>query len=80
MDSGAGVTMSVGVVRMPLAGSPDAALADADAAMYRAKRAGGNRVLGGAVPEQLRRRHGRRTPHRSRSPTRSRGVLPRVSA
>ena len=79
VDTGAGVTMSVGVVRMPLAGSPDAALADADAAMYRAKRAGGNRVLGGAVPEQLRRRHGRRTPIEPVTDSFPR-VLPRVSA
>jgi len=79
VDTGAGVTMSVGVVRMPPAGSPDAALADADAAMYRAKRAGGNRVLGGAVPEQLRRRHGRRTPIEPITDSFPR-VLPRVSA
>ena len=79
VDTGAGVTMSVGVVRMPPAGSPDAALADADAAMYRAKRAGGNRVLGGAVPEQLRRRHGRRTPIEPVTDSFPR-VLPRVSA
>ncbi len=44
-ELGAGVTMSVGVVRAPLDGEPAAALADADAAMYRAKRAGGNRVV-----------------------------------
>ena len=79
LDTGAGVTMSVGVVRMPPAGAPDAALADADAAMYRAKRAGGNRVLGGAVPEQLRRRHGRRTPIEPVTDSFAR-VLPRVSA
>ena len=79
VDTGAGVTMSVGVVRMPPAGAPDAALADADAAMYRAKRAGGNRVLGGAVPEQLRRRHGRRTPIEPVTDSFPR-VLPRVSA
>jgi diguanylate cyclase (GGDEF)-like protein len=61
VDVGAGVTMSVGVVRLPLAGGPGAALAAADAAMYRAKRAGGNRVLG-ALPEPLpRRRAGRRS-------------------
>ena len=79
VDTGAGVTMSVGVVRMPLGGEPDAALADADAAMYRAKRAGGNRVLG-ALPEQpLRRRHGRRTPIEPVTDSFPR-VLPRVSA
>ena len=65
VDTGAGVTMSVGVVRMPPAGEPDAALAAADAAMYRAKRAGGNRVVGALCPSQLRRRHGRRTPDRA---------------
>jgi hypothetical protein len=66
-------------VRMPLAGSPDAALADADAAMYRAKRAGGNRVLG-ALPEPvLRHRHARRPPLEPRTDAFPR-VLPRVSA
>jgi diguanylate cyclase (GGDEF)-like protein len=79
VDTGAGVTMSVGVVLMPLGGEPDAALADADAAMYRAKRAGGNRVLG-ALPEQpLRRRQGRRTPIEPVTDSFPR-VLPRVSA
>jgi diguanylate cyclase (GGDEF)-like protein len=79
VETGAGVTMSVGVVRMPLAGSPDAALADADAAMYRAKRAGGNRVVG-ALPEQpLRLRQGRRTPIEPVTDSFPR-VLPRVSA
>jgi diguanylate cyclase (GGDEF)-like protein len=79
VDMGAGVTMSVGVVRMPLAGSPDAALADADAAMYRAKRAGGNRVVG-ALPEQpMRRRQSRRTPIEPVTDSFPR-VLPRVSA
>jgi diguanylate cyclase (GGDEF)-like protein len=43
-----GVTMSVGVVRAPLDGEPEAALAAADSAMYRAKHAGGNTVVGGA--------------------------------
>jgi len=56
----AGVTMSVGVVRMPLAGALDTALSAADAAMYRAKRAGGNRVVGMPPEPALRRRHGRR--------------------
>jgi diguanylate cyclase (GGDEF)-like protein len=46
-DVAAGVTVSVGVVRAPLDGEPSAALAAADAAMYRAKRAGGNTVLSG---------------------------------
>ena len=76
VDVGAGVTVSVGVVRMPPAGSPDAALADADAAMYGAKRAGGNRVLG-ALPEPvLRRRHARRPPLEPRTDAFPR-VLPR---
>ncbi|MDN5930114.1 MAG: GGDEF domain-containing protein [Pseudonocardia sp.] len=48
-DVAAGVTMSVGVVRTPLGGDPSAALAGADAAMYRAKRQGGNSVVIGAV-------------------------------
>ncbi|MEJ3652700.1 diguanylate cyclase [Actinomycetes bacterium KLBMP 9759] len=46
----AGVTMSVGVVRAPLGGDPSAALAAADAAMYVAKREGGNTVISGTVP------------------------------
>ena len=54
-DVGAGVTMSVGVVRAPVAGEPAATLAAADAAMYRAKRAGGNRVVG--APPHPRRHH-----------------------
>ena len=45
----AGVTMSVGVVRAPLEGDPSTTLAGADAAMYRAKRRGGNSVAIGAV-------------------------------
>ncbi|TQM43956.1 GGDEF domain-containing protein [Pseudonocardia cypriaca] len=45
----AGVTTSIGVVRAPLDGEPAAALAAADAAMYRAKHAGGNRVVSGAA-------------------------------
>jgi diguanylate cyclase (GGDEF)-like protein len=49
VDVGAGVTMSVGVVRAPLHAEPAAALAAADDAMYRAKREGGNRVVG-ALP------------------------------
>lgn len=43
-DVGAGVTISVGVA--DVGSAPEVALADADAAMYRAKRAGGNRVAG----------------------------------
>jgi diguanylate cyclase (GGDEF)-like protein len=49
VDVAAGVTMSVGVVRTPLDGEPAAALAAADAAMYRAKHAGGNTVVSGAA-------------------------------
>ncbi|GAA3241858.1 GGDEF domain-containing protein [Pseudonocardia petroleophila] len=49
-DVAAGVTMSVGVVRAPLDADPSAALAGADAAMYRAKHQGGNSVVIGAVP------------------------------
>ncbi len=49
VDVAAGVTMSVGVVRAPLDGEPAAALAAADAAMYRAKHAGGNTVISGAA-------------------------------
>lgn len=48
-DVAAGVTMSVGVVRAPLDADPSAALAGADAAMYRAKHQGGNRVVIGTV-------------------------------
>jgi diguanylate cyclase (GGDEF)-like protein len=44
-DVAAGVTMSVGVVRAPLDGDPATALSAADAAMYRAKDAGGNTVM-----------------------------------
>jgi len=47
-DVAAGVTASVGVVRAPLDGDPAGALAAADAAMYRAKHAGGNTVVNGA--------------------------------
>ncbi|MCY7341199.1 MAG: GGDEF domain-containing protein [Pseudonocardia sp.] len=50
-EIGAGVTMSIGVVRAPLDGQPSVALAAADAAMYRAKRAGGNTVVIGIVAE-----------------------------
>ncbi|WP_143517400.1 GGDEF domain-containing protein [Pseudonocardia sp. MH-G8] len=49
VDAAAGVTISVGVVRAPLDGEPSAALAAADSAMYRAKRAGGNTVVSGAA-------------------------------
>jgi len=49
VDAAAGVTMSVGVVRAPLDGEPTAALAAADAAMYRAKHAGGNTVVSGVA-------------------------------
>lgn len=49
-DVAAGVTMSVGVVRAAPGSEPAAALAAADAAMYRAKRAGGNTVVRGVSP------------------------------
>jgi diguanylate cyclase (GGDEF)-like protein len=49
VEVAAGVTTSVGVVRAPLDGEPAAALAAADAAMYRAKHAGGNTVVSGAA-------------------------------
>jgi diguanylate cyclase (GGDEF)-like protein len=78
VDTGAGVTMSVGVVRMPLASAPDDALEAADAAMYRAKRAGGNRVLG-ALAEPALRRRGRRAGAEPVTDSFPR-VLPRVSA
>ena len=45
----AGVTTSIGVVRAPPDGEPAAALAAADAAMYRAKHSGGNTVVSGAA-------------------------------
>ena len=45
IEIAAGVTASIGVVRAPLDGEPAAALAAADAAMYRAKRGGGNTVV-----------------------------------
>ncbi len=79
VEIGAGVTMSVGVVRVPPAGGLGVGLAAADAAMYRAKRAGGNGVVG-ALPEQvLRRRHGRRSPAQVEPITDSfPRVLPRV--
>lgn len=65
----AGVTMSVGVVRIPMDGEPAAALAAADAAMYTAKGAGGNTVVSGQgtggpdtgpLPVDPGRRHARR--------------------
>ncbi len=65
VEEAAGVTVSVGVVRAPLGGDAAAALAGADAAMYRAKALGGNTVVidttptgegphrvGSGVPEQ----------------------------
>jgi diguanylate cyclase (GGDEF)-like protein len=45
IEVAAGVTTSIGVVRAPLDAEPAAALAAADAAMYRAKRGGGNTVV-----------------------------------
>ncbi len=48
-DEAAGVTMSAGVVRATAGCDPSAVLAGADAAMYRAKRQGGNTVVIGAA-------------------------------
>lgn len=45
-----GVTLSIGLVSMESAEHPEAVLARADTAMYRAKRAGGNRVEVGSPP------------------------------
>lgn len=56
-DVGAGITMSAGVARVPLHGEPAAALAAADAAMYRAKRSGGNRVVSALAHTAGHRRH-----------------------
>ena len=50
LDVSAGVTISVGVVESPLDTEPADALAGADAAMYAAKREGGNTVVSGAPP------------------------------
>jgi diguanylate cyclase (GGDEF)-like protein len=47
VDVAAGVTMSVGVAHLRRRGRVEDALAAADAAMYRAKRAGGNTVVAG---------------------------------
>lgn len=49
-DLAAGVTMSVGVAEAPLHSEAAHALSAADAAMYRAKRAGGNAVVGAGQP------------------------------
>jgi diguanylate cyclase (GGDEF)-like protein len=49
----AGVTMSVGVVAMQAGNRPADALALADAAMYRAKNAGGNAVVAGRGPAAM---------------------------
>jgi diguanylate cyclase (GGDEF)-like protein len=46
-EAAAGVTMSVGLAHLRRRGSVEDALAGADAAMYRAKRAGGNTVVAG---------------------------------
>jgi diguanylate cyclase (GGDEF)-like protein len=56
-DVGAGITMSVGVGRVPPHSEPAAALAAADAAMYRAKRSGGNRVVSALPRPAAHRRH-----------------------
>lgn len=58
-DSGAGITLSAGLVTLDAGGgdTADSVLARADSAMYRAKRLGGNRVETGVTtgPEALRR-------------------------
>jgi diguanylate cyclase (GGDEF)-like protein len=54
-EAASGVTMSIGVAAAPLGSEPTAALAAADAAMYRAKRAGGNTVVSGLLGEVHRR-------------------------
>jgi diguanylate cyclase (GGDEF)-like protein len=46
-EAAAGITMSVGLAHLRRRGSVEDALAVADAAMYRAKRAGGNTVVPG---------------------------------
>jgi len=50
IEAAAGITMSVGVVEMQAGSRPADALALADAAMYRAKHAGGNAVVAGRGP------------------------------
>jgi diguanylate cyclase (GGDEF)-like protein len=54
VDAAAGITMSVGLAHLRRRGGVEDALAVADAAMYRAKRAGGNTVVAGTgVPRGL---------------------------
>jgi diguanylate cyclase (GGDEF)-like protein len=54
VEVAAGVTMSAGVAHLRRRGRVEDALATADAAMYRAKRAGGNTVVAGTgVPRGL---------------------------
>ncbi|WP_214401499.1 GGDEF domain-containing protein [Pseudonocardia lacus] len=52
-EAAAGVTMSVGVVAMRAGSRAADALALADAAMYRAKHAGGNAVVAGRGPDGM---------------------------
>lgn len=64
-DTAAGVTLSVGVAAAPLGGDPAVALTAADTAMYRAKRAGGNTVVGAGLPDAPSARHRHRAPVRT---------------
>ena len=56
-DIAAGVTLSIGVAAAPMGGDPEVALAAADTAMYRAKNAGGNTVVGAGLPDAPSSRH-----------------------
>jgi predicted signal transduction protein with EAL and GGDEF domain len=56
-DIAAGVTLSVGVAAAPFGADPAIALAAADTAMYRAKHAGGNTVVGAGLPDAPSARH-----------------------
>jgi diguanylate cyclase (GGDEF)-like protein len=76
VDVAAGVTISVGVVCAPLDGEPTVALSAADAAMYRAKHAGGNTVVSGTT--LVGGRDGHRRTNRARRPaTRDPATAPR---
>jgi diguanylate cyclase (GGDEF) domain len=70
-DIASGVTLSVGVAAAPQGVDPAAALAAADTAMYRAKRAGGNTVVGAGLPDAPSARHRRPSPARVRSMARA---------
>lgn len=70
-DIAGGVTLSVGVAAAPMGGDPAIALAAADTAMYRAKRAGGNTVVGAGLPDAPSARHRHRAPVRAARARRS---------